>query len=200
MDYTLVLTSNKHAYARRRGDLLEIRIPRHLSAVDRDRVITSLLQKQSQRGQGAGLFARIREEGRVRFAWGDTLEVPEAVLAYEERAFRRWILAQVRAVAHTQVALDVRAFFVQTAPTRTLRHVLIRDLTSRWGSCSTEGDITISLATVLLPYTLYAYVCAHEVAHLRHMNHSPRFWQHLATLMPDWQARRTALRAYHLSS
>ncbi|WP_371324524.1 SprT family zinc-dependent metalloprotease [Dechloromonas sp. ZY10] len=68
---------------------------------------------------------------------------------------------------------------------------------TRWGSCSRRnGQATIMLnwKLLLLPAALGDYVVIHELAHLHEMNHSPRFWSHVAAACPDWQARRAELR------
>lgn len=55
--------------------------------------------------------------------------------------------------------------------------ITIRDASSRWGSCSTSGAMSFSWRLVLAPNFVLNYVAAHEVAHLREMNHSRRFWR-----------------------
>jgi predicted metal-dependent hydrolase len=56
------------------------------------------------------------------------------------------------------------------------RKVTIRDTTSRWGSCSASGALNFSWRLILAPSFVLDYLAAHEVAHLKHMNHSARFW------------------------
>jgi predicted metal-dependent hydrolase len=53
----------------------------------------------------------------------------------------------------------------------------IRDQKSRWGSCTSDGTLSYSWRLILAPPFVLDYVAAHEVAHLREMNHSPRFWR-----------------------
>ena len=55
--------------------------------------------------------------------------------------------------------------------------ITIRDTTSRWGSCSTTGRLNFSWRLILAPPFVLDYLAAHEVAHLKEMNHSPRFWR-----------------------
>lgn len=62
-----------------------------------------------------------------------------------------------------------------------LRTITIRDQKSRWGSCSSAGDLSYSWRLILAPDYVLDYVAAHEVAHLREMNHSPRFWRLVLT-------------------
>ncbi len=65
---------------------------------------------------------------------------------------------------------------------------------TRWGSCSTRSGIRLNWRLVHFPTTVIDYVVAHEVAHLRQMNHSPRFWAVVGALYPDYQAARQQLK------
>jgi len=76
---------------------------------------------------------------------------------------------------------------------RPLTRVGVRDTRSRWGSCSAKGSLSFSWRLVLMPEAVMDYVVAHEVAHLVEMNHGPRFWRLLATLVPDLAASRAWL-------
>lgn len=55
--------------------------------------------------------------------------------------------------------------------------ITLRDQISRWGSCSSTGNLNFSWRLLLMPEEVMSYIVAHEVAHLRHMNHSSDFWQ-----------------------
>ena len=57
------------------------------------------------------------------------------------------------------------------------RRIAIRDQKSRWGSCSADGSLSYSWRLIMAPPYVLDYVAAHEVAHLRHMNHSVKFWR-----------------------
>jgi predicted metal-dependent hydrolase len=72
----------------------------------------------------------------------------------------------------------------------------IRDQTSRWGSCSTTGALSFSWRLVLAPPAILDYVAAHEVAHLREMNHGPRFWALVRRTCPDMDDAKNWLRIY----
>ena len=65
---------------------------------------------------------------------------------------------------------------------------------TRWGRCSHHGGISLNWRLVLMPLAIVDYVVCHELAHLKEMNHSPRFWSVVEQLCPDWQARRLELR------
>ena len=72
----------------------------------------------------------------------------------------------------------------------------IRDQTSRWGSCSTTGALSFSWRLVLAPPAVLDYVAAHEVAHLREMNHGPRFWSLVRQSCPAMEDAKRWLRIY----
>ncbi|MBN8893002.1 MAG: zinc metallopeptidase [Rhodospirillales bacterium 70-18] len=64
------------------------------------------------------------------------------------------------------------------------RRVSVKDTRSRWGSCAADRSLSFSWRLVMAPAFVQDYVAAHEVAHLRHMNHGPRFWALVGQLTP----------------
>jgi predicted metal-dependent hydrolase len=70
----------------------------------------------------------------------------------------------------------------------------LRDTRSRWGSCSSAGDLMFSWRLVMAPPEVLDYVAAHEVAHLAHMHHGPAFWAEVRRLYGDHRAARGWLR------
>ncbi len=70
----------------------------------------------------------------------------------------------------------------------------LRDTRSRWGSCSVAGRLMFSWRLVMAPPEVLDYVAAHEVAHLKRMDHSPAFWGLVEGLCPDWRDHRDWLR------
>jgi hypothetical protein len=65
---------------------------------------------------------------------------------------------------------------------------------TQWGSCTRHGHVRLNWRLVQAPLMLIDYVAAHELAHLVHLDHSPRFWAQVAELCPDALARRAELR------
>lgn len=74
--------------------------------------------------------------------------------------------------------------------------VTVRDTKSRWGSCSSTGRLSFSWRLILTPEPVLDYVVGHEVAHLREMNHSARFWALCASLTAGLNANVDAPRAW----
>lgn len=73
---------------------------------------------------------------------------------------------------------------------RRVARVTVRDMTSRWGSCTATGSLAFCWRLILAPEPVLDYVVAHEVAHLVEMNHGPRFWRLVETLMPGSAGQR----------
>ena len=68
-----------------------------------------------------------------------------------------------------------------------------RNQKSRWGSCSSNGNISLNIRLIFLPPELVDYVFVHELAHLRHPDHSPRFWSAVEGMLPGALQHRRAL-------
>ena len=66
----------------------------------------------------------------------------------------------------------------------------------RWGSCSSRGRLSFSVRVMLLPEAEREYIVVHELAHLREMNHGPRFWALVARTLPDYRHREAAVRQF----
>ncbi|MGB7502935.1 MAG: SprT family zinc-dependent metalloprotease [Azonexus sp.] len=138
---------------------------------------------------GAALTVTVTPGSRQRWLFSDPklhLFVPPAVEAriVLEKALRdkaRTIFAE--RLAHYAPRLGVPAPPLRISAART-----------RWGSCSHHGGIALNWRLILMPMPVVDYVVSHELAHLREMNHSPRFWSVVEQLCPDWRARRLELR------
>lgn len=65
---------------------------------------------------------------------------------------------------------------------------------TRWGSCTVAGNIRLNWKLIHYPLALLDYVVIHELAHLREMNHSPRFWAVVGEVFPDYDGAKAALR------
>jgi predicted metal-dependent hydrolase len=74
--------------------------------------------------------------------------------------------------------------------------ISLRDTTSRWGSCSSSGNLSFSWRLVFAPSEVLDYVIIHEICHLKEMNHSDRFWELVAGLCPDYIQHRTWLKKH----
>ena len=74
--------------------------------------------------------------------------------------------------------------------------ITMKDTRSRWGSCSSQGNLSFSWRIVMAPPLVIDYLAAHEVAHLREMNHGPRFWALCRKLCPDMDEAKAWLKRH----
>lgn len=76
------------------------------------------------------------------------------------------------------------------------KKIRIGNQKTRWGSCSSRGTISYNWHLVLMPERILDYVVVHELCHVIEMNHSPRFWSKVETILPDYKERRTWLKKH----
>lgn len=80
-----------------------------------------------------------------------------------------------------------------------IQKIRIKDYRARWGSCSRDGIITLSWRLIMARPAIFEYVCAHEVAHLVHHDHSKQFWQAVSMLCPNYKELRAELKTMGMS-
>lgn len=132
---------------------------------------------------GPGRRARLDVEEEV------VLRAPGA-----EETFDARITRYLKAAAKTDLAEAVEHHCGVLGVTA--RRLSVKDTRSRWGSCSSEGVLSFSWRLICAPPEVLDYVAAHECAHLLEMNHSDRFWGHVARTCPDWKRHRRWLRTH----
>lgn len=77
--------------------------------------------------------------------------------------------------------------------------ISLRETSSRWGSCSSEGNLSFSWRLIFAPLPVLHYVIAHEVAHLQELNHSDNFWKLVSILCPNFAAHRSWLKKHGIN-
>lgn len=126
----------------------------------------------------------------LRMEWRGNGTPPPAEAA---RLAARWYREQARQeihdrVLHFQAQLAVRP-----------RRVTVKNQKRRWGTCTSRGALYFNWRLILAPPAVLDYVVVHELCHLRELNHSPRFWQLVHTVLPDAAARKTWLRQHGMT-
>ena len=150
---------------------------------------------------------RVLDDGTLRVTlprWGSKREAQ----AFVERSARvdREAAAQARGAAggrasrragaaHAAPPRNCRAELLALAAAHgiTVTRVSIRNQRSRWGACSSRGSITLNWRLILVPPFVREYVMIHELMHRRELNHSKRFWRHVAAACPHYQDARAWL-------
>ena len=116
------------------------------------------------------------------------------VVAGTEDGVAQRVELWLRAQARTTITQRVKQKAGQIG--RRYRYIQLRDTRTRWGSCTRSGDLSFSWRLVMAPEHVLDYVVAHEVAHLRVMNHSQRFWDEVEPLCDDMEGSRAWLRIH----
>jgi predicted metal-dependent hydrolase len=119
---------------------------------------------------------------------GDTLRVHAPLYADVPALVREWLYNRATMLLAWRLRRVARR-----AGCRPNRFAL-SDAQTQWGSCTRRGHVRLNWRLVQAPLAVIDYVAAHELAHLVHLDHSPRFWAQVAEWCPDALARRTELR------
>lgn len=121
---------------------------------------------------GRGVTEAVRDaDGARLIVRGDRLHLPRRIADHLKKEAK----AEIDALVGKHAATVGR-------PVRSIRY---KDTVSRWGSCSSEGNLSFSWRIMMAPRPVIDYLVAHEVAHLVHMNHGPKFWALCEELCPD---------------
>jgi hypothetical protein len=130
------------------------------------------------------------------FRYGDELRVylaSRSRLADEDQARKlvsQWYQRQALTLLTTKTDLAAQAIGAKHIG------VTIKATRSKWGHCTIRGAIQYNWQILLAPEPIVDYLVAHEVSHLRHHNHSSDFWHVVASICPDYKARRAWLKAH----
>ena len=106
-----------------------------------------------------------------------------------QRKVAQWYAKQARADFTRRIELLAAKLGVPTPP------IFLSNARTRWGSCNSRGEIRLHWRLTQAPPHIIHYVVAHELAHLKEMNHSPKFWAWVGKLCPDYTTTRNELKA-----
>jgi len=139
-----------------------------------------------------GVAHRIRHRPEARgTVWLEQNEIHVAGRPeHLRRRLRDWLMAELR--RRLVPLVEAKAARLQ----RPVKRIGLRDSRSRWGSCGPDGGLSFSWRLVFAPPHVLDYLVAHEVAHLVHKNHGPRFWAATSALCEQpMELSRTWLKA-----
>jgi predicted metal-dependent hydrolase len=152
---------------------------------------------------------RIGKSYRMKFIAGNNKSLPQARLGINSITITSILPhyhadVQTKAKAAAERALKKEANLLLGARLQELgskhgfkyRKFKVKRLSSRWGSCSSAGDITLNYFLIQLPWPLIDYVIIHELVHTVHHNHSRQFWKEFESILPDAKILRRQIKDY----
>jgi predicted metal-dependent hydrolase len=188
-------------------------IPRNIDAREADRFLAKSIEWVRERLEGVpepvpfahgasiplrGEMVRVEAAGRrpgkpvVEVVGATTGDSPKVLVTgaaeHLPRRLRDWLIAEAKRDLDESVGTHAARLGLKP------RRITLRDQKSRWGSCSSDGQLSFSWRLVLAPPLVLDYVAAHEVAHLAEMNHGPRFWALVKKTMPRLDEAKVWLR------
>ena len=89
---------------------------------------------------------------------------------------------RVRDFIKNELLIEIKQIIKTTPRAFWPQHITLRDTSSRWGSCSSTGNMSFSWRLAFAPYEVMRYVVMHELSHTKHMDHSPEFWTTVSEL------------------
>jgi predicted metal-dependent hydrolase len=141
---------------------------------------------------GRALTLRTATAGRAHVEiTGDELKVAVPVL--EDPAVRKAVIAWYKRAALAHMA--GRAFSIARDAGLPMPRVFLSSARTRWGSCNSKREIRLAWRLVKAPPAIIDYVVCHELAHLRHLDHSRSFWSEVERLCPGHKGLRAELEA-----
>jgi predicted metal-dependent hydrolase len=220
LDYELRRSTRRSIGFMIDDDGLRVTAPRRVTLAEIDNAIRAkqrwILTKLHERGERRAL-----RQQKPPLQWVDGAELPfmggEITLRLQPAArshcecvpqLRELAIGVVADLAQWQLQQRVR-LWLQAEATRVFTERLavyaerlgvsytsmtLSSAGTRWGSCTVDGSIRLNWRLIHFSLPLIDYVVAHELAHLREMNHSPRFWATVGSVYPDYDGAKAALR------
>jgi len=136
-----------------------------------------------------GEYRNLVVQKNYAFVRPKVIEIEEKIIVYTavedkqivKTALLHWYRGQAEKILKDRV--EYYGHFI-TEPVGVVR---IKEQKSRWGSCSTKGNLNLNWRLLLAPQEVLDYVVVHELAHLKIMNHSSDFWKYVAEILPDYK-------------
>lgn len=214
LDYLLDIGKRSNAYLNIRDGVVTVRLPLSGKPSDAERLIRShekwirdklgshsersRLPKSFEDGEVLSLLGRkytlrIAESAEYREpeTEGDTLTVYVAktmTRADAERLFSRYVYGICEKCVMKAFETYTQRLGLQP------KKITFKKMTSRWGSCSSNGSISINVGVVCFEQECIDYVVIHELCHLKYMDHSENFWRLVSTCCPDYKRLRERMK------
>lgn len=218
--FTIYTSSRKSASISINDGEVVVRMPNHLSKKEQNKLIDELIEKLEYKlidntivttpfyyNDFESYFSVTTEKFKRKtvkgFLDGNSIlikipdNIDESLLEKEINREKKKCIAEfyLPIVKDTIISYQQKHF-----PHITLGKISIRNFKSRWGSCSVHKNIFISYTLLGAPREVLEYVCLHELVHCVEFSHSKRFWQIMASIMPDYKKRKQWLKKYHFHS
>jgi predicted metal-dependent hydrolase len=211
------LTDNKNATARLRGNAILIGIPSRWPSSERERAKTNLKKraiKSIEKGKWKKNTGKRLEftDGQNLVVLGDEFQIHMAEserlrvsiigrkvnvllnkIAHDKSTVARRVTKEIAKVVMPKLKERIERIN-NTHFNSEIRAVRIKDIISRWGSCSTKGVITLNFRLLMMPEEILDYVIVHELAHTKYLSHGQRFWGLVERIMPDHMEKRKWLK------
>jgi predicted metal-dependent hydrolase len=212
----MILSRNRTAIARLKDHTIVISIPSKWSRKDKEETFQNLLKRSvrsiekgrwtvegsrkitfshGQKLKAMGKRFEVHYSPGERFrgrVYGEKIEisVPEHPEKHEKASehVKRQIVNALMPDIRARIEHH-NAFF-----NAEIKRINIRDNLTLWGSCSTDGTISLNFRLLFMPESVLDYVIVHELAHTRYKSHGKRFWGLVDKAMPDYQEHRKWLR------
>ena len=140
--------------------------------------VVQMEETESVKLQGPYIFVRVRDKANARRI---------------ETLLTDWYRSHARTRFHTSLLKCWEVLRKYEVPLPQMR---LRKMHKRWGSCSPQGVVYLNPELVKVPSHCIDYVILHELCHLKHPDHSPRFFHLLGLVLPDWKQRKARLEQF----
>lgn len=200
-----------------------VRLPKHISVVDKEKTLKQFLSWAKKQIHEKKYYQEHQHtvayyQGRTLqiFQSVFTIEITYVATGKNKLSYRGDKVLKIYLLEHQSEKKSVQEiqrfllrfterYFLPEIQQRTsywnelyfrekIHKVDLKHTISRWGSCSSTGKISFSTKLLLTPPSVIDYVIVHELAHLKEMNHSPKFWKHVVAAMPDYAIHRKWLQ------
>ena len=137
------------------------------------------------------VIEEVRSNGLVELKNQNQLHVyiPSSLPEFEKRIYIRTLLSKMISNRYKKYIVDKVHYWNTMYFQKPINRISLKYNTTNWGSCSANNNINLSTRALLLPEPMIDYIIVHELSHLIEMNHSHRFWNIVASVMPDYQSR-----------